>query len=56
MYIDSNGHCLYFTKDRASPTKGGFPGHNGSGGLRSLDLRFRRPLRYPDYATDPCNG
>ena len=26
---------------------------NGLGGLRSHDLRFRRPPRYPGYATSP---
>jgi uncharacterized protein YukJ len=26
---------------------------NGPDGLRSHGLRFRRPPRYPDYATDP---
>jgi hypothetical protein len=27
--------------------------NSGPGGLRSLDLRFRRPPRYPGYATGP---
>ena len=27
--------------------------YNGPDGLRSHDLRFRRPPRYPDYATGP---